>query len=150
VTLFRPPGGPGVRNDEGVASGDTIGPDYDPLLAKLSVWAPDRDRALERLRRALAEYVVAGLTTNLEFLGQLARMPEVQSGQYDIGLVERRADELTALGTIEPSRLGATVAAAAVASLHVGTNTTQLEQSDDALSPWVLAERLGRSGRFER
>jgi len=150
VTLFRPPGGPGVRNDEGVASGDTIGPDYDPLLAKLSVWAPDRERALERLRRALDEYVVAGLTTNLEFLGQLARMPEVQSGQYDIGLVERRVDELTALGTLKPDRFEATVAAAAVASLHVGTNATQPEQSDDALSPWVLAERLGRSGRFER
>jgi len=149
VTLFRPPGGPGVRNDEGVTSGDTIGPDYDPLLAKLSVWAPDRGRALERLRRALDEYVVAGLTTNLEFLGQLARMPEVETGDYDIGLVERRADELTARGALDPDRLAATAAAAAAAAFHVATQATPSAVSDQAPSPWVLAERL-RSGRAPR
>src|SRR5262249_42884223 len=67
------PGGPFVRVDTHVHSGYTIPPEYDPLIAKIIVWAPDRDRAIARMRRALRETTMAGrgLSTTVEFLHDL-------------------------------------------------------------------------------
>ncbi|MCC9310926.1 ATP-grasp domain-containing protein [Kitasatospora sp. RB6PN24] len=67
VTLFAPPAGPGVRLDSGVESGSVIGPAWDSLLAKLIVTGRDRKQALERARRALAEFKVEGMATALPF-----------------------------------------------------------------------------------
>ncbi len=67
VTVFRPPSGPGVRLDSGVESGDVIGGAFDSMLAKLIVTGRDRQQALERARRALAEFVVEGMPTVLPF-----------------------------------------------------------------------------------
>ena len=67
VTAFRPPSGPGVRLDSGVESGDVIGGAFDSLLAKLIVTGRDRQQALERARRALAEFEVEGMPTVLPF-----------------------------------------------------------------------------------
>ena len=67
VTSFRPPSGPGVRLDSGVESGDVIGGGFDSMLAKLIVSGRDRQQALERARRALAEFVVEGMPTVLPF-----------------------------------------------------------------------------------
>ena len=50
--VFRPPSGPGIRLDTGVREGDMVTPNYDPMLAKLIVWAPSREEALQRMRRA--------------------------------------------------------------------------------------------------
>lgn len=68
LALFAPAQGPGVRNDVGVASGDEVSIHYDAMIAKLIVHGTDRDAALRRLRRALAEYTVLGVTTNLPLL----------------------------------------------------------------------------------
>ena len=67
VHVLRFPGGPGVRVDSGVTTGDVISGAFDSLLAKLIIWAPTREEALERSRRALAEFEVAGLPTVLPF-----------------------------------------------------------------------------------
>ena len=67
VDIFRPPSGPGVRLDSGVEAGDVIGQSFDSLLAKLIVVGSTRQQALERSRRALAEFDVAGLATALPF-----------------------------------------------------------------------------------
>ena len=80
LTVFRPPEGPGVRLDTGVREGDEVTPNYDPMLAKLIVWAPSRDEALERMRRALDEFVVLGTTTNVRFLRELCDNDDVVSG----------------------------------------------------------------------
>ena len=71
LVVFRPPEGPGVRLDTGVREGDEVTPNYDPMLAKLIVWAPSRQEALQRMRRALDEFVVLGTTTNIRFLREL-------------------------------------------------------------------------------
>jgi len=89
------PAGPFVRDDSGVATGSSVSPEFDPLLSKLCVWAETRELALARLRRALSEYTVLGVTTNLEFLERLIRHPHVLSGDYDTTFVERHAGELT-------------------------------------------------------
>ncbi|MBK7899914.1 MAG: acetyl/propionyl/methylcrotonyl-CoA carboxylase subunit alpha [Azonexus sp.] len=83
-----------VRVDAGVDEGDEITPHYDPLLAKLIVWDEDRERALTRLRRALADTQVAGVATNVGFLSRVAACPAFASADLDTGLIERQRDFL--------------------------------------------------------
>jgi acetyl-CoA/propionyl-CoA carboxylase, biotin carboxylase, biotin carboxyl carrier protein len=75
ITRFRPPGGPGVRVDSGVEAGSVIGGQFDSLLAKVIVTGRDRPQALERARRALGEFDVAGVRTTLPFLRQVLTEP---------------------------------------------------------------------------
>ncbi|MGR3433671.1 MAG: ATP-binding protein, partial [Shimia sp.] len=102
----------GVRVDAGVRAGDEIGPHYDPMIAKLIVHAPDRDAALAVMTRALEGTEVAGLTTNLGFLGRLVRHPGFAAGQVDTGLIERDAGTLVPdPAPTEPQRVAAARAA---------------------------------------
>ncbi|MGH3785596.1 MAG: acetyl/propionyl/methylcrotonyl-CoA carboxylase subunit alpha [Pseudonocardiaceae bacterium] len=80
----------GVRVDSGLAVGDTVGSDYDPLLAKVIAHGPDRHTALRRLDAALAQTSILGLGTNVAFLRALLADADVQAGTLDTGLVERR------------------------------------------------------------
>ena len=89
LAIFRPPQGPGIRLDTGVREGDLVTPNYDPMLAKLIVWAPSRPEALQRMRRALDEFVVLGTTTNIRFLRELCDNRDVISGRTDTMLIER-------------------------------------------------------------
>jgi acetyl-CoA/propionyl-CoA carboxylase biotin carboxyl carrier protein len=75
ITRFRAPGGPGIRLDSGVEAGDVIGGQFDSLLAKLIVTGRDRRQAIERARRALAEFDVAGVRTTLPFLRAVLAEP---------------------------------------------------------------------------
>ncbi|MFB2562268.1 acetyl/propionyl/methylcrotonyl-CoA carboxylase subunit alpha [Rhizobium sp. IMFF44] len=84
-----------VRIDSGVRKGDTITPHYDPLIAKLTVHAPDRAAALAKLTRGLEQTQVAGTTTNLDFLIRLSRQPDFAAGQPDTGLIDRDMEALT-------------------------------------------------------
>lgn len=89
LAVFRPPEGPGIRLDTGVRQGDDVTPNYDPMLAKLIVWAPSRIEALQRMRRALDEFVVLGTITNLRFLRELCDMPDVIEGSTDTTMIDR-------------------------------------------------------------
>jgi acetyl-CoA/propionyl-CoA carboxylase biotin carboxyl carrier protein len=90
VLGVRSPVGAGVRVDSGIAPGVTVTSDYDPMLAKVAAWGPDRPTALRRLDAALAETVVLGVGTNVAFLRDLLSDPDVAAGRLDTGLVERR------------------------------------------------------------
>ena len=81
------PAGPYVRDDSGVVFGSEVTPLYDPMISKLSVWGEDRDQALARLDRALAEYKVIGVTTNISFLRRVLAEPTFQSGDFDTGFI---------------------------------------------------------------
>ncbi|AZM46176.1 acetyl/propionyl-CoA carboxylase subunit alpha [Streptomyces sp. WAC 06738] len=96
VRLLREPSGPGVRVDSGLLEGTEVGTAYDPMLAKVVAWGPDRAAALRRLRAALAETVVLGLDTNTGFLRRLLAHPAVASGDLDTGLVDRTGASLAA------------------------------------------------------
>jgi acetyl-CoA carboxylase, biotin carboxylase subunit len=137
------PSGPGVREDSGIQAGSRVPSDYDPLLSKLCVWAPDRPRALARMARALGECVITGISTNLGLLERLVASPAVRAGDYDTAFVER---ELAAiLGTKVQSVHSEHVIAAAVASLVARREANGgLERSEQALSPWVAIERASR------
>ncbi len=82
VRAIQVPGGPGVRDDRGVAPGFAIPVFYDSMIAKLVVWADSRDVAIARLRRVLDEYRVIGVRTTVPFFQWLVRQPEFQSGAF--------------------------------------------------------------------
>ena len=81
-SLVRP-GGPWVRVDSGVEEGSEVGVYYDPLIAKLVVWGETRDAAIRRMHRALSEYRVVGLKTNIRFNRWVMENQTFQSGKFD-------------------------------------------------------------------
>jgi 3-methylcrotonyl-CoA carboxylase alpha subunit len=83
-----------VRIDSGVREGDAISPYYDPMIAKLIVWGADRDAALAVMATALRECEIAGVATNVEFLGRVIACQDFATGTVDTGLIERNRDEL--------------------------------------------------------
>jgi acetyl-CoA carboxylase biotin carboxylase subunit len=90
ITGWLPPGGPGVRVDSHVYTGYDIPPFYDSLIGKLIVWAPTRELALRRLRRALSEWAVTGIPTTIEFHLALLERAEFQNGQVYTKFVEEK------------------------------------------------------------
>jgi 3-methylcrotonyl-CoA carboxylase alpha subunit len=85
-----------VRLDAGVEAGDTIGPHYDPMIAKLIAWDVDREAARARLRAALAQTHIVGVVDNLAFLGRLVDAPSFAAARLDTDLIERDAAFLAA------------------------------------------------------
>ncbi|MFC7220090.1 acetyl/propionyl/methylcrotonyl-CoA carboxylase subunit alpha [Streptomyces polyrhachis] len=92
VRLLREPSG--ARVDSGLYEGCEVGTSYDPMLAKVIAYGPDRASALRRLRAALADTVILGVDTNTGFLRRLLAHPAVVSGELDTGLVDRDAASL--------------------------------------------------------
>jgi acetyl-CoA carboxylase biotin carboxylase subunit len=112
IQYLRVPGGPNVRDDSGVYAGYVVPNVYDPMISKLSVWAPTRPEAIARMKRALAEYVVKGITTNLRYLQAILDAPDFVKGDYDTGFLGRDHQKL--LGTEDPKLTDAALMAAAV------------------------------------
>ena len=83
----------GVRVDAGVRAGDTVSMHYDPMIAKVIAWAPDRDSAADRLAAALAATEVVGLTANAGFLRSLVDHPRFRAGDFHTRLIEERLAE---------------------------------------------------------
>jgi acetyl-CoA carboxylase biotin carboxylase subunit len=113
VTGLRLPLGPGIRHDIGIEQGSTIPFDYDPMLGKLVVWGPDRQAAIARLARALAEYEISGVETTLPLFQRLATDPDFRAGRFDVQWLERRLAE-GLLASPEPGREDLLLAAAAL------------------------------------
>ena len=128
-----------VRIDAGVREGDSITPHYDPLIAKLTVHAPDRPAALARLTRALEQTQVAGTTTNLDFLIRLSRQPDFFAGRPDTGLIDREAEALTSAQQPDDAAL-------AIAAIVEAGGFARLDGSDPwhALGAWQLWGEMSR------
>jgi acetyl-CoA carboxylase biotin carboxylase subunit len=90
ITHSLLPTGPGVRVDSGVYPGFEITPYYDPMIAKLIVWGETRGQAILRMRRALEEYRIVGVRTNIPFHQMMMDSPRFMGGQYDTRFVEER------------------------------------------------------------
>lgn len=87
---YRSAGGPGVRVDSGVHTGYTISPYYDSMISKLCVWARTRDIAIARMERALYEYVVVGVKTNIPFHKAVMRNPAFRRGDFTTSFIEEQ------------------------------------------------------------
>ena len=89
ITEYHPPGGGGVRIDSGVYGGWTVPQHYDSLLAKVIVHAPTREQAIVRMDRALDEFIIGGIRTNIDFHKRLMADVEVREGRMTTRTVER-------------------------------------------------------------
>ncbi len=89
ITLLLSPSGPGIRRDSGMYEGWTVPIDYDPLLAKLIGYGTDRTQAISRLTRALHEYFVGGIKTNISLFRRILTDPDFQAGRVDTGYLDR-------------------------------------------------------------
>ena len=92
VTAYHEPSGPGVRVDSSLTGPGTVPPSYDPLIAKLVAWAETRERALARMRRALVEYAVTGIRTNVAYHLAILDSADFQRGAYTTHFIEEHPD----------------------------------------------------------
>ncbi|MGI9069325.1 MAG: acetyl-CoA carboxylase biotin carboxylase subunit [Pyrinomonadaceae bacterium] len=89
INYLKVPCGPGIRDDSGVEVNSEVSIYYDPLISKLAAWGRSRSESIDRLRRALDEYEVAGIKTTLPFFREIVRDEEFNSGQLDTGFISR-------------------------------------------------------------
>jgi acetyl-CoA carboxylase biotin carboxylase subunit len=129
------PSGPGVRVDSGVYQGWRVPVEYDPLLAKLVVWAESREQAIARLRRALHEYSITGIRTNLGFFRDVLDDREFLAGNLHTGFIE---EYLKRRPASEPDpELEAAAALASVAH----ASTLQPDSPHPLQSKWLSSGR---------
>jgi acetyl-CoA carboxylase biotin carboxylase subunit len=118
ITHLRVPDGPYIRNDAGCYEGAEIPVHYDPMISKLVVWGEDRRTALSRMRRALDEYQVRGIETNLAFHRRCVRHAAFIEGEYDTGFIGREHALLTPAA--EGAELDAALIALALETIGAG------------------------------
>lgn len=134
ISYLREPSGPGVRLDSGIYSGWNIPLEYDPLLAKLIAWAPTRERALNRMDRALSEYAIGGIRTNIVFFREILADEIFRSGDLSTAFLneffQRRA------------RTEADIAEEAAAALVMAASSRQrFVPKQTSTSTWLAAGR---------
>ena len=140
ITALRTPGGPWVRDDSGVYAGYTVPRFYDTLLAKLIVWAPDRDAAIARMDRALGEYHVAGVRTTIPLLQRVMRDPEFQAGRLSTHYLDRL---MHGAGFAEGGRRRRVAIIAAALAAHDQAGRRAPVPDGAGLSPWTRSGRPG-------
>jgi acetyl-CoA carboxylase biotin carboxylase subunit len=139
IVRLAEPSGPGVRLDSGVYEGWTVPMEYDPLLAKLAVWAPTRAQAAARAGRALSEYHVGGIRCNIGFFRQILEDAEFRAGRLHTGFIEEFFQRAK---TATPPQDSEAVAALA-AALDFSAQNSGGEPRAAASSAWLTAGRDG-------
>lgn len=142
VEYFRPAAGPGVRWDGGIEPGLVVGLHYDSLLGKLVAWGENRDRALQRMRRALDEMVILGVATSQPFHRCVLEEPDFVSGNYDAEYIDRQGRQILGAPTdrSELERIAVAVALAEDERRSAGVSVASSARSAHQ-SPWLLAAR---------
>jgi acetyl-CoA carboxylase biotin carboxylase subunit len=140
---YRPPSGPGVRVDSGVEEEASISVYYDPMIAKLIVSAADRQQGLDRMARALREFLVLGVRTSIPLHRWLLAHPDVRSGNVDTGWLERTwSASYAAAGSDEDAETAAVAAALLADAARSPVAVQPVSQSTNGLvSAWRLAGR---------
>jgi acetyl-CoA carboxylase, biotin carboxylase subunit len=133
------PSGPGIRLDSGIYPGWNVGVDYDPLLSKLIAYGGDRSEAIARMRRAVGEYVIGGVKTNLPLFRNILTDPDFVSGQTDTGYLERL--ERKSLPPHDERHREIAVIAAAISSALDPPNGKRSPAPIAAPSAWKRAAR---------
>ena len=136
---WRPPSGPGLRLDSGVAQGQEVSIYYDPMLAKLIAWAPDRNLSMRRMDVALSQFLVLGVITNIPLLRAVLGHSQFQSGEYDTGFLEWNP-AVTRPSLSDETRLTAQALAAWASQQPVGPESpsTSVDRPAGA-NPWQIA-----------
>src|SRR5882762_7972737 len=154
ITYLKVPCGPGIRDDSGVSEGAEVSIHYDPMISKLAAWGRTRTQAIDRLRRALDEYAVAGIKTTLPFFREIVRDQEFIDGRLDTGFIarfnERRGTGVSPVGAhaqdAHATQQDIAIVAAALAYARAQRNASPNNQPADQ-SKWKLAGRAGGLSR---
>ena len=104
ITFLQVPSGPGIREDSGVRVNTEVSIHYDPMISKLAAWGSSRTEAIDRLRRALDEYQVGGIKTNLAFFREILRDEEFIAGRLDTGFIGRFNERREVARRIAPKK----------------------------------------------
>ena len=147
ITQSIMPTGPGVRIDTGVYPGFEITPFYDPMIAKLIVWGETRAQAILRMRRALEEYRIVGVRTNIPFHQTLMDSHRFMGGQYDTRFVEERFSMETASETREDDTEIAAILATLVAHQETERSANIVNRNERDASNWKWVGRWERMHR---
>jgi len=139
IKALRTPSGPGIRDDSGVYEGWAVPIDYDPLISKLVAWAPSRDEAINRMQRALSEYRVEGIQTNLAFFREILNHPDFRKGRFDTGFIARWLRERSAPSG--PSPIDRDLALIAAALAEAAHDRAAPQETAAATSQWKAAAR---------
>ena len=142
ITKLRTPQGPGVRDDSGVYEGSEVSIYYDPMISKFAVIGRDRNEAIERMRRALMEYHVAGVRTTIPFFRAVMDDEEFVDGKLDTGFIERffaREEKKRPAGTDAGTRDIAVIAAALNYSRK--ERSPKVVSRQRKLNAWVMSSR---------
>ena len=134
---WRPPSGPGLRLDSGVSQGQEVSIYYDPMLAKLIAWAPDRDLSLRRMDVALSQFLALGVVTNIPLLRAVVGHPQFRSGNYDTGFLEWTPAVTRPLVSGETRELARALAAWAASQAVSSMPQAPGADGKAAGSPWV-------------
>lgn len=133
------PSGPGIRLDSGIYPGWNVGTDYDPLLSKLVAYGGDRHQAISRIRRAVDEYVITGVKTNLSLFRRILTDPDFLAGKTDTGYLARlfgKSSESNSAHNRETAAI-----AAAIYSVLTPANGNPAPTQTPAFSTWKQVAR---------
>ena len=149
ITLLLQPSGPGIRRDSGMYEGWNVPMDYDPLLAKLIGYGTDREQAISRLTRALNEYFVGGIKTNISLFRRILRNPDFRAAKLDTGFLDRmlkQKEDLQAENAVDANAIEVAVIAAGMFSVlgPAGAGPQERAPANDAVgtkpvSNWKIA-----------
>jgi len=147
ITLLLAPSGPGIRRDSGMYEGWTVPIDYDPLLAKLIGYGTDRAQATSRLVRALNEYFVGGIKTNISLFRRILSDPDFAAGHLDTGYLDRL---LAQPGDTGPADAQSTEVAAIAAGVFAVLDPDSAVRSDETLANGTRADSASNWKRTAR
>jgi acetyl/propionyl-CoA carboxylase alpha subunit len=149
IETLRFPSGPGVRNDAGVYPGAEVPVFYDPMISKLAVWGADRAQAIDRMRRALGEFVISGeLRTNLDFHRWIITHPKFLKGEFDTHFIDHEYHPSSSANSNGAAPDGAELAAVFLAAIAAQNNTNHTNSvaaqpaAPSQGSPWRMLGRL--------
>jgi acetyl-CoA carboxylase biotin carboxylase subunit len=145
ITLLLSPSGPGIRRDSGVYEGWSVPIDYDPLLAKLIGYGSDRPQAISRLVRALSEYFVGGIKTNISLFRRILSDADFQAGRVDTGYLDRLLKSPPPETAQEDSKVAA-IAARVFAILDPPSNASAVDRGPTVASTWKRTARTEALG----
>jgi acetyl-CoA carboxylase biotin carboxylase subunit len=141
ISLLQEPSGPGIRLDGGMYEGWRVPIDYDPLLAKLIGYGTDREQAIARLTRALNEYFVGGIKTNISLFRRILRDPDFRAAKLDTGFLDRMLKRPDDIPVDSTKTEVAAIAAGMFAALSSAASGADNGVAEQAASNWKSASR---------
>jgi acetyl-CoA carboxylase biotin carboxylase subunit len=147
ILYFKEPQGPGVRHDCGIYSGWDVPIYYDPILAKLIVWAEDRDAACQRMIKALDDYVILGVQTSIRFLRDLIGHPQFRKGETTTSFIQDHFADWSGDKDSDESQRMALLAAAFDSMQGISSGRGSRAAKKEVYSPWLSLGKWRLGGK---